>query len=219
MRRVLVVLGAMGLVAALAAPAQAATVIGETTPVTNPATTCSPSNNYGQVQLSTAGPPTYTVPFDGTITSFTAGGGVGGQTKLLVMQPVSGTTFNVVAKSDFGTFTTTGVQTFPAQIPVHAGQVIGQYGVVCATPGDPGDSFGYFTGSEPAIGVDQAFSTPSGPAARINISATVDTGTTPPPVTPSGPTGQRAKALKKCKKKHSKKARKKCRKKAKKLPV
>jgi hypothetical protein len=36
---------------------------------------------------------------------------------------------------------------------------------------------------------------------------------------PSTPTGQRAAALKKCKKKHSKKARKKCRKKAKRLPV
>jgi ELWxxDGT repeat protein len=36
---------------------------------------------------------------------------------------------------------------------------------------------------------------------------------------PPGPTGKRAKALKKCKKKKSKKARKKCRKKAKKLPV
>jgi hypothetical protein len=35
----------------------------------------------------------------------------------------------------------------------------------------------------------------------------------------STPTGQRAAALKKCKKKHSKKARKRCRKKAKKLPV
>jgi hypothetical protein len=36
---------------------------------------------------------------------------------------------------------------------------------------------------------------------------------------PPGPTGQRAAALKKCKKKRSKKARKKCRKKAQKLPV
>jgi hypothetical protein len=35
----------------------------------------------------------------------------------------------------------------------------------------------------------------------------------------AAPTGQRAAALKKCKKKHSKKARKKCKKKAKRLPV
>jgi DNA-binding beta-propeller fold protein YncE len=43
-------------------------------------------------------------------------------------------------------------------------------------------------------------------------------GTTPPPAGP-GATGQRAAALKKCKKKKSAKARKKCKKKAKKLPV
>jgi len=45
---------------------------------------------------------------------------------------------------------------------------------------------------------------------------------TPPPVlapTPPAATGQRAAALKKCKKKKSKKARKKCKKKARKLPV
>jgi hypothetical protein len=39
------------------------------------------------------------------------------------------------------------------------------------------------------------------------------------PATPAGPTGQRAAALKKCKKKKTKKKRKKCRKKARKLPV
>jgi hypothetical protein len=45
---------------------------------------------------------------------------------------------------------------------------------------------------------------------------------TPPPVSPAplpGPTGRRAAALKKCKKKHSKKKRKKCKKAALKLPV
>jgi hypothetical protein len=43
------------------------------------------------------------------------------------------------------------------------------------------------------------------------------TGT--PAVVPTGPTGRRASALKKCKKKKSKKARKKCKKKARRLPV
>jgi hypothetical protein len=72
-------------------------------------------------------------------------------------------------------------------------------------------------------------------AARLNITGTPGgtqfsalTGTatavpsppapTPPAATP-GPTGQRAAALKKCKKKKSKQARKKCKKKANKLPV
>jgi hypothetical protein len=39
------------------------------------------------------------------------------------------------------------------------------------------------------------------------------------PTIAAGPTGRRAKALKKCKKKHSHKKRKKCKKKARKLPV
>jgi hypothetical protein len=41
----------------------------------------------------------------------------------------------------------------------------------------------------------------------------------PPPATNTGPTGQRAAALKKCKKKRSKQVRKKCKKKANRLPV
>jgi hypothetical protein len=39
------------------------------------------------------------------------------------------------------------------------------------------------------------------------------------PTASTGPTGKRAAALKKCKKKHSHKAKKKCKKKARKLPV
>jgi hypothetical protein len=52
-------------------------------------------------------------------------------------------------------------------------------------------------------------------------SALTGTGTTPPPPpnTNTGPTGQRAAALKKCKKKKSAQARKKCKKKANKLPA
>jgi len=68
-------------------------------------------------------------------------------------------------------------------------------------------------------------------AAKLNItgtpggtqsSALTGTATAPPPPPPpanTGPTGQRAAALKKCKKKKSKQARKKCKKKANRLPV
>jgi hypothetical protein len=56
---------------------------------------------------------------------------------------------------------------------------------------------------------------------RFNASPAVVCSPPPPAPAPApaGPTGRRAAALKKCKKKHSKRARKKCRKKAKKLPV
>jgi hypothetical protein len=200
-------------IAAFAAQAQAATVIGQTGAPAG----CSPPGYGGQVQLSTVGALSYAVPFDGTITSWSAASNVGSvQTKLLVLQPVSGSTFHVVAKSDFGTFTSSGVQTFPAQIPVRAGQIIGDFGQLCfIATGDSGNQLGSFGGPEPATGTDQSF--PGGPPGNAaDLSATVEpTSSTPT----STPTGQRAAALAKCKKKHSKKARKKCRKKANLLPV
>jgi hypothetical protein len=61
-------------------------------------------------------------------------------------------------------------------------------------------------------GTTPPLDTPTGSGVGLTI-----TQASPP--TPAGPTGQRAGALKKCKKKHSKKARRKCRKKAQLLPV
>jgi hypothetical protein len=69
-----------------------------------------------------------------------------------------------------------------------------------------GDSFN-FTGSPP------------GPSPVWNDDPAQDTAFKTYVVPPASGTGQRARALAKCKKKHSKKARKKCRKKAKRLPV
>jgi hypothetical protein len=200
---------------ALAASAQAATVIGQTGAPDD----CSGGGYGGEVQLSTAGGLSYTVPFDGTITSWSAATDASSvQTKLLILQPVSGTTFHVVAKSEFSTFTSTGVQTFPAQIPVQAGQVIGAFGQLCLIEtGNAGNVLGSFGGPEPAVGTDQSF--PGGPPGNAaDLSATVE----PIASTPSA-TGQRDAAIKKCKKKHKKnhdkKKFKKCKKKAKKLPV
>jgi hypothetical protein len=202
----LIVLIATAAGVTLASPAQGATVIGQTAT----ADECSGGGYGGQVQLTSAGP-SYTVPFDGTITSWSAASDAPGvETKLLVLQPVSGTTFHVAAKSDFGTFASPGVQTFAAQIPVKAGQVIGAWGQLCLIPtGNPGNQLASFEGAEPATGTDQDFGGIVGPENAADLSATVE-----PAVT-----GRRAAALRKCKKKHSKKSRRKCRKKAKKLPV
>jgi hypothetical protein len=206
----------MGTVAVLAclgvsAPTQAATVIGETAAPND----CSGGGFGAEVQLSTAGT-SYTVPFDGTITSWSAASEAPGlQSKLLILQPVSGTTFNVVAKSDFGTFASAGVQTFPASIAVRTGQVIGEWGELCAFgSGVASDQFGIFQGSEPATGANQNFPQLSSPGGRVDLSATVE---------PSA-TGQRAAALKRCKKRARKndwpKSRlKKCKRKAGLLPV
>jgi hypothetical protein len=194
------------------ASAQAATVIGQTAPFND----CSGPNFGGQVQLSATGV-SYTVPFEGTITSWSAASDeLGAQTKLLILQPVSGTTFNVVAKSDFGTFTSTGIQTFPAQIPVHAGQVIGDFGQLCGfdVAGSPGDQFDIFEGPEPATGTNQDFPGPSSMGSRVDLSATVEPTAAPSP----SPTPAQPVAKKKCKKKKHKRSaesakKKKCKKK------
>jgi len=194
---------------ALAVSAQAATVIGQT----GAPDECSGGGYGGEVQLSTAEGLSFTVPFEGTITSWSAATDTSGvETKLLILQPVSGDTFHVVAKSEFSTFTSTGVQTFPAQIPVSAGQVIGIFGQLCLIEtGNSDNLLGSFGGPEPATGTDQSFlGGPPGNAA--DLSATVE----PPaqaPVTPA----KKKKKCKKHKKKHSaESAKKKCKKKKKK---
>jgi hypothetical protein len=192
----------------------AATTIG----LTGTPTGCSSPGYGGQVQTATAGGLTYTVPFDGTITSWSGASNAGGlsyQTELLILQPVSGSTFHVVAKSPVGTFTSSGVQTFLAQIPVHQGQVIGEWGLVCyVATGDSGDQFTSFNGPEPATGTDQNFGLPGPPGNAADLSATVE----------PNPTGQRAAALAICRKramKHnwSHKRLRKCKRKARLLPV
>ena len=194
----------------LAVSAQAATVIGQT----GAPDACSGPGYGGQVQLTTAGMLSYTVPFDGTITSWSAATDTSGvQTKLLILQPVSGTTFHVVAKSEFSSFTSTGVQTFPSQIPVKQGQLIGAFGQLCLIDtGTSGNQLGSFGGPEPATGTDQSFfGGPPGNAA--DLSATVEpTPTGQAPVTPA-----KKKKCKKHKKKHpAESAKKKCKKKKKK---
>jgi hypothetical protein len=162
-------IGGVTLLAALAAPAQAATTVGQTGPVEE----C--EEDRGQVQESVSSGPTYTIPFSGVITSFTAVGPAGEQTKLLILQPVSAGTYNVVAKSEYGTYTNVGVgqQTFPTRISVQAGQVIGDYGLICFSAGSAGDVRRWFSGPEPAQGSNQSFPTP-GNNVRIVLSATLE---------------------------------------------
>jgi hypothetical protein len=210
-RRSLISLVALGAGLGIVASAQAATVIGQTAPSND----CSNPDDGAQVQLASTGV-SYSVPSDGTITSWSAASDTPGtRTKLLILQPVSGTTFNVVAKSDFGIFTSAGVQTFPTQIPVHAGQVIGDWGKLCAIDhaGPSSDHFGIFESSEPPIGASPDFSLSSLPGSWVDLSATVETPATTTPTTPT--------KHKKCKKKkkHKRSAesakKKKCKKKKK----
>jgi hypothetical protein len=82
------------------------------------------------------------------------------------------------------------------------------------------DTAHYNTGVPPCPGVIETESTtpPLDTFRDDGVGVTI-TQVVSPPAPPAGATGQRAAALKKCKKKHSAKKRKKCRKKAKRLPV
>jgi hypothetical protein len=149
-------------------PAVAATEIGQVGPNSG----C--GANSGRVQQSVSSGADYAVPFDGVITSFTTHGPAGFQTKLLVLQPLSPGAYLVVGKSEYGTYASTGLQTFPAVVPAQAGTVIGIYGVVCNTAiGGAGDVFRNFAGPEPALGNSQTFPNATS-ASRVILSATLE---------------------------------------------
>ncbi len=190
------------LIAATGAFANTATV-GQLFP---PTLSCSGSFTY--LQTAAVGN-SYVIPFNGTITSWSfqdAATPVTGL-KLKVGRAVGGQ-YVIDAEAAAGTQTPNTVNTYSANIPVKAGQFIGmtQAGGDCASPA-PGYTFTAFTGD---VTPSSTPVTPLGmAAASVPIQATVQ----------EAPTGQRAAALKKCKKKHSHKARKKCKKKANLLPI
>ena len=165
-----VVIAACSVAVIAPATSSAATTVGQT----GPSVGCSPAST-GNVQDLVAGPPTYQVPTDGVITSWSATESTAGkQTKLLVLRPVSGTTFNVVAKSALETWTAGDTETFATQIPVQAGELIGNWGEICAVAGTPGDQFHFFTGADPATGADQAFASAGTNGFRLNLSANLE---------------------------------------------
>jgi hypothetical protein len=240
MRRLIVsAVSAVALVGSTTSPAAAAITVGQSGGL---GTVKNCTSGVGQLSTTTA-PPSYVIPSDGVITSFTAASNTGANTTvLLIVKPVSSLTYNVVAESPPAAFTST-FQTFPARIPVQAGELIANYNKVCAFAStDANDVYSSFTGPEPAVGANQIFGGPQ-PNFRIDLSAQLepdadhdgygdetqdqcpsDANTQGPcPLTPaSSPsaaaTGERGAALKKCKKKHGR-ARHRCIKRADTLPA
>ena len=116
------------------------------------------------------------------------------------------------------------IPTFPLFVPVNfspPAPVVagGHYAVVAYSATPPGNGWGWSFGltANPYAGGDP-FSTPNAPPSGAWMSGTRDLAFKTYVVPAPGPTGQRAAALKKCKKKHGHK-RKKCKKKANLLPV
>ena len=159
----------------------------------------------------------YVVPFDGVITSWAWHDGATRVTdlKLKVAHRIGGGQFVIDAEAPAGSQTPNAATSYPANIPVHAGDLIGitQNGGNCLSP-DVGYDYVYFLGDVPPS-ANPVTPTAENPDGSFPVQATV----TQTSVTQ--PTGQRAAALKRCKKKfrHNAGKRRKCQKKANLLPV
>jgi hypothetical protein len=180
--------------------------------------------NRVYVQHDLTSGPTYSPTSSGVITSWSAqANGATGQTLQLVVLSHSGSLqYTILRRDSVRTLANlNALNTFTGlHLPIEAGQLIGVYdppgsATDCEADGISGDNVAFSQVGDPSDnvptsyeGLDNMF--------RVNAQAVVE------PVA-LGPTGQRAAALKKCKKKfhknHIKKRFKKCKKKANLLPV
>jgi hypothetical protein len=225
--------------AVTASPAGAAVLVG---------TTFTPTDVFGTLgapgTLIQSGSPanSYTVPTNGVITSwsFRAAAGTTPPLKLKVVRPAGGDDFTTVGDSQLATPTASSLNTWPARISVKAGDLIGH--------GYTNDTVAFRTASgfntHELCCSDPVLDPPAGTTAtyRPNTDIQIDVSSIlEPDADQDGfgdesqdqcptngstqgtcpATGQRAAALKKCKKKfrHNKAKRKKCKRKANLLPL
>jgi hypothetical protein len=237
-----------GLALAAPGPASAATTLGSTfVPTGN----CGTDTTY--IQTVSGGQP-YSAPYSGVITSWSfqpPGTEVPTTIKLKVgrVPPGADLTNNVsitiIGESAPQTPSGSGLNTFPTRIPVQAGDDIGIYvnapAIVVHSCNFDGAYTDHFGDGDIAPGTTETF---TGETFHHDVSAMLEPDADhdgfgdetqdqcptnastqgPCPVSPASATGQRAAALKKCKKnahkKHwTKKRLKKCKRKAKRLPV
>ncbi len=235
--RLLLPLAASSVMLIVPTTASAATQLGSTFV---PVSQCGTDTTY--IQTVSSGPP-YSAPYSGVITSwsFQPGAKVPTTIKLKVGRTPPGadltnnTNITIVGESAPETPTGTGLNTFPTRIPVQAGDDIGIYVNAAAVTVNSCNFDNAYTdhygNGDIAPGTTDTFTVEN---FQHDVSAVLEPDcnhnglgdeTQDPNV--SGPgcpaTGQRAAALKKCKKKHkrnhNKKKFKKCKKRAKRLPV
>jgi IPT/TIG domain/PASTA domain len=173
-------------VLSVCASAQALTTIGEVAPP-NPPANCT-NGPADVIQLGVASGPVYTVSSPGTITSWStsAAAGAGQTLKFKVYRPVSGLTYEVVGHDGPRPLVPSIVNTFPVNIPVKAGDVIGindQNAVVaanaCIFTASLGDTISALTGDVDSGPITFPI---TAPGAKVNVSATLQTD---PPVVSS----------------------------------
>lgn len=169
---------------AFAASAAAEVVVGQLAPGVAPPVTCDHEDTYDELQASIADGNGYAVPVGGVLTSWSTNAAAGdGQTQgFKVFRPTGPDTYMVVAEDAPRALAPGIVNTFPVNIPVQAGDVIGivyvaktQTGCAFLT-GEAGDELVYKEPTTP-VGGSIEF-TSSETERRINIAATV----LPPPV-------------------------------------
>jgi hypothetical protein len=216
---------------ALAAPAGAATQVGETFVPTV-------TGGSGVTTLQSGSPGgQYTIPSPGVITSwsFQASAASVPELKFKVARAAGGNSFTVIGEDGPQAPSAGVLNTFPTQIAVSAGDVIGFYrstsGAIYGSPPPPGYSIQNASGDIPA-GMPADFGSPIA-GFQIDLSARLeadcdtdglgdesqdaDTSSCRPRLS----TGQRAAAKRHCRKKfkHDKKKRLKCLKRANKRPL
>src|SRR3954452_11609145 len=184
--------------------------------------------DYTEIQTATGGPPRYDVPMDGVINSWsvemTNDSGV--VTQLKMFRPTSAPNqFRLIGESSNQAMTPNIVNTFSTSIPVQTGDLLGidvleGSGYDCLFDTADASDVAQEVNPDPSVVGDTVTTTADFNPTRVNVAATLIPS---PTAAPSGPTGQRAAALKKCKKKAQKKhwsktKLKKCKKKAKLLP-
>ena len=108
-------------------------------------TGCAGNNDWAQVSVASGNP--YVVPGNGTITSWShiAGAGAGQEMTMKIWRSVFGTTYTVVGHDGPRTLTASGLNTFPAGVPVKTGDVLGFHSgttspSACLSAITPGDA-------------------------------------------------------------------------------
>ncbi len=168
-----------------ATAAQAQVTVGQLAPNGTPVE-CEEPNAYDEVQTSVASGNSYVVPVSGVLTSWSTNAGLGAnqQLGLKVFRRLGDSNLFLVVASDLRPLASNALNTFPVNIPVRAGDLIGLHTPSEATAptaclfetANAGDRIQYREGDVGVGGTllaDQSIE-----EVRLNISATV----LPPPV-------------------------------------
>jgi hypothetical protein len=187
-----VLLATLGSLGVVSARASADTVIGQVAPTPSPPAKCI-SGPFDELPVGSASGPAYSVPFEGTITSWStqAAAGAGQQLVFKVFRPEGEGKFKVVAHDGPRALSPSTVNTFAVSIPVKTGDVIG-YNDTASASAHPTACF-FNTGSSADRNIFQGGEAPDGGIVeaefggfeeqiRPNISAVVT-----PPVVPVVP--------------------------------